>query len=188
MRLFLASMVAAAALAGVAGCGGNVVVEPPGASSSGGLGGGGNGGAGTAGDGSGGGIVDPTGGPVSPGYAVVSGQDFVQIHFVSQPLSCQDPSFMPSGCDWWLVDVVMPDYLFAVGTIDLASPELKVFMQASDAPDPNGCGSAVGGGGLPGTLIIHSISATEAQLELQNISVYFPSGGGDGVYLAPICN
>jgi len=188
MRLFLASMVAAAVLASVAGCGGNVVVEPPG-TSSGGLGGGGSGGAGTAGDGSGGGIVDPTGPqPVSPGYAVVSGQDFVQIRFVSQPLSCQNPSFMPSGCGWWMVDVGMPDYLFAVGTIDLASPELKFFIQESNGPDPNSCGSAVGGGMLPGTLIIHSISATEAQLELQGISGYFLDGGADGVYVAPVCN
>lgn len=180
-------MVAAAGLAGVAGCGGNVVVEPPGASS-GGLGGGGSGGAGTAGDGSGGGSVSPTGGPVSPGYAAVSGQDFIQLHFVSQPLSCQDPTFMPSGCGWWMVDVAMPDYLFTVGAIDLASPELKFFIQESDGPDPNSCGSAVGGGGLPGTLIIHSITSTEAQLELQGISGYFLNGGADGVYLAPICN
>lgn len=176
MRLTLSSIFAVISLA-AAGCGGNVVLG----------GGGGAGGAGGAGGSTS--TVDPTGMPAQSSAVILDNPDFVEIHIASSSLTCTAPDPPSGSCQSsWEITIGMTSDTFAVGTIDLETGPVKVFATESvSGPDPNGCAGAVGGGGLPGTLIIHSIGDATAEIELQGMNYLFLEGQPDGPYTAARC-
>jgi hypothetical protein len=181
MRALL-SFLGAAALVIAAGCGGNVIL--------GGEGGGTPGGGGSGGSPGPGGGTSPTGGSVS-GNAVVVQEGGVELRFASQSITCQSPDPGVSGCSWWKITIPLPDpSMLTPGLIDIEAAGIDIFIQeATDpfSPDPNDCGSAVGGGALPATLVIHSVNDAQAVVELQGFDGYFLEGKADGVYTAPVC-
>ena len=199
----LANVVIALAMAGVVGCGGNVVVDgSDGGSGGNGGGDGGNGattastgnggsGAATGSTGEGGGIVDPP----PAGKAIVLNQgSSTLLRFLSEPtLSCQSPNILPTGCGWWSLEVTIPTSLFTMGVIDLENtPGTNIYSQEAAEPepggDPNECGGSSGGGQLEGTLVIQAVGDTKAEVGLMGLNYLYIDGQPDGSYTADLCN
>jgi hypothetical protein len=188
-------MAAAVALLGASGCGGNVVVDKPGAT-------GGNGGAGGSTGNGGNGASTADGGsttfpgttttvpPGSPGQALIYGGGDVTVAFSSQNITCKNPNPPNNGCGWWDISIIMPESLLVPGTIDLSTNQSvkSVFQEAGKGDgNPNACPSGGGGGGLPAKLIIHQVSDASATVEIEGFTALMLDGKPDGTYEAPRC-
>ncbi|WP_438018506.1 hypothetical protein WMF18_05270 [Sorangium sp. So ce315] len=123
--------------------------------------------------------------------ALIVGESTVTLRIASIALSCRDPDARPRSTpcsDWWDLELVMPEWMLAVGEVNLASSDVSLFGSAFNAD----CGTAAGatGGGAAagfGRLTITAVDETSVTFELSEVGRLLPGHDPNGRYVAPRC-
>ncbi len=131
-----------------------------------------------------------SGSPAPQVSAVVYGDATVTFRLASLPLSCRDPEARPafSPCsDWWALELSMPASMLAVGEVDTASDDFRIFETSSSA-ECGGSGAVTGGAGAGfGRLTITAIEPTSVAFELSDVGPLFPGQDPNGRHVAARC-
>ncbi|WP_437735329.1 hypothetical protein [Sorangium sp. So ce1335] len=192
---FLSMAVGSLALLAQAACGGAVVVDGGGDGSGGADGASGPDTTTTSVGGPWSASVGPasttSGGSTPEPSAIVFGGSTVTLRIASMALSCSDPDARPTydPCnDWWDVELRMPEWMLAVGEVDLGSHQVEVFGSAFGA-DCSSTGAVTGGGAAAtfGRLTITAADARSVAFELSDVGRLLPGHDPNGRYVAPRC-